>query len=263
VILVKIGGGASLNLEGIADDLAGLDRPFLVVHGANALRDELARALGRETRTLRSVSGYTSVYSDDAAIDLLMMAYAGLRNKRIVELLQTRGVRAVGLSGLDGRLIQGQRNRGIRVREGSKRLRVDDLSGKPRTVNRELLDALLGAGYAPVVTVPIADEEGRAINSENDEIVGVLQQALCADAVVQLVEAPGLLESAEDPASLIARLSRVELHEREQQAEGRIKRKLLALGKLLDAGCGRVVIGDGRVEHPVRAALAGHGTTIG
>jgi acetylglutamate/LysW-gamma-L-alpha-aminoadipate kinase len=260
--IVKIGGGGSINLEGIADDLAGLEERLLVVHGANALRDRLGADLGWEKRTLTSVSGYTSVFSDDAAIDLQMMAYAGLRNKRIVETLQRRGVDAVGLTGLDGRAVQGERNRGIRVREGGKLRIVRDLSGKPRSVNRALLDALLDRECVPVLTVPIADQEGFAINSENDDIVAVLQAEYRAETVVQLIEAPGFLEDAAAPGSLVAEMSPAALARREQEAEGRMRRKLLALRRLFEGGAATVVIADGRAEHPVRDALEGKGTTI-
>ncbi len=65
VVLVKIGGGAAINLDGIAADLAAMPGPVVVVHGANALRDRLAAALGKEKRVVTSVSGYASVYSDD------------------------------------------------------------------------------------------------------------------------------------------------------------------------------------------------------
>lgn len=260
--LIKIGGGASINLDGVAEDLAALGEPFVVVHGANALRDELARALGWEKKTLTSVSGYQSVYSDRRTLDLQMMAYAGVRNKRIVERLQQRGVNAIGLCGLDGCLVRGRRNQGIRIREAGKLRIVRDLSGKPREANRELLSLLLDHGYAPVVTVPIADEEGTAINSENDDIVAVLQQTLQADKVIQLIEAPGLLERAGDPASMIGEIDRAALARLEQRAEGRIKRKLLAIGKLFDGGAAHVILADGRVEHPVRDALAGRGTLI-
>ena len=262
MILVKIGGGAAINLDGIVEDLAGLDRPFVVVHGANAARDELAAALGWEKKMLTSVSGHTSVFSDERLIDLQMMAYAGLRNQRIVERFQQRGVNAVGLSGLDGRLVQGRRNRGIRVREAGKLRIIHDFSGKPQAVNCELLTLLLDRGYTPVLSVPIVDEEGCAINSENDDIVAVLQQALGAKAVLQLIEAPGFLESRDDPSSLVPQIPRADLERREQLVEGRMKRKLHAIRKLLDSGAARVIIADGRVEHPVRDALAGRGTLI-
>ncbi len=262
MLIVKIGGGAAINLQGVATDLGRLEEPALVVLGANAVRDELARRLGVEKRVLTSVSGYDSVYSDADAIDLIMMSYAGLRCRRFVELCQREGVNAVGLAGIDGRVVQGRRNRGIRVREGGKTLIKRDFSGKPRAANVELLRLLLDRAYLPVISIPIADEQGAAINSENDDIVNVLQQGLHARAIVQLIEAPGLLDDPDDPGSLVRTLERSELERREQQVQGRIKRKLLALRRLLDAGAAQIVIGDGRVAEPVRAALAGHGTTV-
>ena len=263
MIIVKIGGGASINLKGIVDDLASLDEPFLVVHGANALRDELAETLGRPKQVLTSVSGYQSVFSDEAAIDTILMSYAGLRNKRLVELFQQADVNAVGLSGIDGRLIQGRRNKGIRVKEGTKTLIKRDFSGKPASVNADLLRLLLNAGYTPVLSIPIVDENGFAINSENDDIVNAIQAELCADRIIQLIEAPGFLDDASDESSVVPTMTRAELISREEAVEGRIKRKMLALRKLFEGGAARVIIADGRIEHPIRAALDGQGTIIG
>jgi acetylglutamate/LysW-gamma-L-alpha-aminoadipate kinase len=262
VILVKIGGGDAINLAGIAEDLSGVAEPVIVVHGANQVRDRLASALGVELERVTSVSGMSSVLSDDKTIDLMMMAYAGLRNKRLVELLQRSGVNAVGLSGLDGRAVSACRNPGIRVREDGKRRLLRDLSGRPAAVNRELLDLLLEAGYTPVLTMPLADEQGVAVNSENDDVVALLHRNYHASVVVQLIEAPGLLADPDDEASRIERLSRRELAAWEEHSDGRIRRKLHAIGGLLDAGPTRLVIGDGRIPHPVRAALDGAGTVI-
>jgi len=262
MIIVKIGGGAAINLSAIVAGLAKLDTPAVVVHGANALRDELATRLGQAKRIITSASGIDSVFSDAAAIDVMLMAYAGLRNKRLVELCQQQGVNAVGLTGLDGRLIQGKRNTGIRTRENGKTMLLRDFSGKPQTVNITLLRLLLDHGYTPVLTVPIADETGCAINSENDDVVAVLARDLQAEVVVQLIEAPGLLEDAADPASLITRLERADLAAREQRLSGRIKRKIMALRQLSDHCSARIVIADGRGPDPLAAALAGAGTTI-
>ncbi len=262
MVLVKVGGGEAMNLDGIAADVAALRRPVVVVHGANALRDRLAAQLGQDKRVVTSVSGYDSVYSDEAAIDLLMLAYAGLRNKRLVERLQRHGANAIGLSGLDGRLVQGTRNKGIRVREGDKTLLLRDFSGKPSAVNEPLLRLLLENGYTPVLTVPLVDERGFAINSENDEVIALLQRVLRASDVVELIEAPGLLRDPGDPASVIRSLGSSELPGLQERARGRFKRKLLALARLFEAGSPRVMIADGRVAHPVSAALSGEGTTI-
>ena len=260
--IIKIGGGAAINLEGIVRDLSSIDGPAVVVLGANAVRDVLAQRLGTPKRTLTSVSGYSSVFSDEKAIDAIMMAYAGLRCSRFVELCQLNGVNAVGLSGLDGRSVQGERNRGIRVREGGKTVIKRDFSGKPREVNASLFRLLMENGYLPVLTIPIIDEAGFAINSENDDIVNVLQQALGADHIVQLIEAPGFLDDKNDPGSLVSNLSRSELEQREQQVEGRMKRKMLALKRLIESGASRIVIGDGRGQTPIRDALAGKGTVV-
>lgn len=262
MLIVKIGGGSRINIEGAVADLSELSEPFVVVHGANALRDKLAEDLGQPKTVLTSVKGYTSVYSDEKLLNVMMMAYAGLRNKRIVEMFQQKDVNAVGLSGLDGRVVQGRRNKGIRVYKNRKQKIVRDFSGKPAAVNSDLLRLLLDNGYVPVLTVPISDEKGFAINTENDDVVRVLQEALAAETILQLIEAPGFLENAADENTFIPRLTAAELESREAQVEGRMKRKLMAIRKLFAHRAGRVIIADGRVEHPVADALAGKGTVI-
>jgi acetylglutamate/LysW-gamma-L-alpha-aminoadipate kinase len=262
VYIVKIGGADDLNLPGIIDGLGRLDEPCLVVHGANAERDALAERLGTPPRVITSESGYSSVFSDETAIDLLMMSYAGRRNKRLVELARQRGLDAVGLCGLDGGVITARRNRGIRVAENGRRRILRDLSGKPQTVRRELLDALLGVGCTPFLTVPVADEDGCAVNTENDEVVAVLQREYRAHTVLQLMAAPGLLRDPDDPDSLIPELDAEGCAAWEAQLEGRIRRKLHAVGKLLAVPETRVLIGDGRTEDPIGELLAGSGTSL-
>ena len=260
--IVKIGGGERINAEGIVGDLVEHRTPCILLHGANAFRDRLARTLGIEVKTVTSVSGYASVFSDASLIDLQMMAYAGLRNKRIVEMCQRRGLNAVGLSGLDGRAVQGKRNAGIRVREGGRTLLLRDFSGKPQSVNVPLLRLLLDHGYTPVLCVPIADENGCAVNSENDDILAVLSEAFQPEILFQFIEAPGFLEDKDDPGSLVRSIPKHELAAREARVEGRMKRKMLALKTLFDRGAGTVILADGRTDHPVRDALGGKGTVI-
>jgi acetylglutamate/LysW-gamma-L-alpha-aminoadipate kinase len=262
MMLIKIGGGEQINLEAAIADLATLEQSFVIVHGANVLRDQLAQQLGKEKTVLTSVSGYASVFSDQDAIDVIMMSYSGLRNKQIVELCQRNNINAVGLTGLDGRLVQGERNKGIRVRENGKTLIKRDLSGKPRSINSQLLRLLLENGYCPVLTIPIVDENGFAINSENDDIIVQIASALDIDTVIQLIEAPGFLDDPADETSLVTSMSLSELELREASVEGRIKRKLLALTRLCQGGKTRVIITDGRGERPIISALDGAGTHI-
>lgn len=265
MLIVKVGGGAAVDIEAIADDLATLQRPFVLLHGANHLRDQVAAAMGHPPRVVESLSGYSSVLSDDDAIDALMAAYAGIRNKRIVEALRRRGVDAIGLTGLDGGLVEGERNPGIRTRQDGKKVLLRDHSGKARRVNGALLRMLLDAGYAPVITVPIAGEDGSALNSENDDVLALLAGALGATDVVSLIEAPGLLERADDPASLVPALEPAELETWEERVDGRMRRKVRALRSLFDAPGETPVtvrLADGRAGRPVSGALDGAGTTI-
>lgn len=262
MMIVKIGGGDGINLEGIIADLSRVPEKFIIIHGANALRDKLAEALGQTKQVITSVKGYSSVYSDNSMIDLMMMSYAGIRNKRIVELCQRHGINAVGLSGLDRKAVQGVRNKGIRVYQDGKQKIVRDFSGKPESVNKALLDLLVDNGYVPVLTVPIIDEENNAINTENDDVVRVLQQTIRAKTVINLIEAPGFLIDRSDETTLIRKISPFELGAREQEVEGRMKRKMLAVRKLFEGGATKVIIADGRAEHPVADALSGKGTVI-
>ncbi|MBI2090787.1 MAG: [LysW]-aminoadipate kinase [Deltaproteobacteria bacterium] len=262
MMIVKIGGGKAINLKGAVQDLAELGESFVIVHGANAIRDEIAEKMGHPTRVVTSISGYSSVFSDEATIDAIMMGYSGIQNKRLVELCQQHGINAIGLSGIDGRLIEGARNKGIRAKQGDKTIVLRDYSGKPKSVNGELLGLLLSHGYIPVICIPIIDENNVAINSENDDIVNLLQEALHAETVVQLIEAPGYMADIGDASSLVRTISKSELEAREARVEGRMKRKMLALKKLTESGAKRVIISDGRVDHPIKDALSGKGTTI-
>jgi acetylglutamate/LysW-gamma-L-alpha-aminoadipate kinase len=260
--IIKIGGGKEINIKGIISDLSTLNEKFIIVHGANALRDELAQRMNYQKKIVTSISGYDSVFSTEETIDLMMMAYAGLRNKRIVELCQQNNINAVGLSGLDGKVIQGKRNTGIKVRENGKTLLLRDFSGKPKSINTSLLNLLLENGYTPVLSVPIIDENNFAINSENDDIVALLQNEMKAEKNISLIEAPGFLLDKNDPNSLIKKISKDELTLMEEKVEGRMKRKILALRKLFENGDTTVIISDGRTEHPIIDALNGNGTII-
>ncbi|CAM2065207.1 [LysW]-aminoadipate kinase [Sulfidibacter corallicola] len=262
MLIVKIGGGAAMNLEGIARDLAALSRPAVLVLGANAARNDLAERLGTPIRTVTSVSGYSSVLTDDATMDLILMAYAGLRNKQMVALCQRHGVNAFGLTGIDGGLVRGRRNRGIKTIQDGRKMLLRDRSGKPQEINTELLHLLLDAGTTPVIGIPILDEHGIAINSENDDIVALLHASLQAEQVVQLIEAPGLLADADDPQSKIDELTPDQLAEWEGRVQGRMRRKLMALNKLLNAAPTELILADGRGEHPLADALAGKGTVV-
>lgn len=267
MLIIKIGGGENINVQGILEDVAELvqeGKQIVLVHGANAIRDDLAQRLGTPTKTVTSIKGFESVLTDEAAMDVMLMAYSGLRNKRIVELGQRVGLNAIGLTGLDGGLIRGEQNRGIRVEENGKKKILRDFSGKPVEVNAQLLTMLLDAGYTPVVTVPVLDpEKGIALNTQNDSIIATMAAQMKAEAIVDVFAERGLLEDRHDPSTLISRLTKEEFAQYVQKTEGRMRRKVYGMHQALEAGVQKVVFGDGRSHlNPLKQALEGAGTII-
>src|SRR5690606_25077960 len=145
--------------------------------------------------------------------------------------------------------------RGIRTVQEGRKLLLRDNSGKPRSVDVRLLQDLLGKGYTPVLTVPIAGEDGSALNTENDDVLALVAAELGATEVVSLIEAPGLLLDPHDPASVVARLDPADLAGWEDRVEGRMRRKIRALRSLFElAPACRVILADGRVEGAVSRA---------
>ena len=265
MILVKAGGGAGLNWEGIALDLAELHQavPLILVHGANALRNEIAARLGITLHTVVSPSGIASVYTDREALDVFLMAYAGVANKRIVALLQRHGLQAVGLCGVDGRLWEAKAKKDLLVRDNGKtKLLRNNLTGRVERINVELLQLLLDHGYVPVMCAPAISREHEIVNTDNDTAAAVMAAELKLKTIIFLFEAPGFLREADRPESLIPRLSRSELDGCLAWARGRMQKKLMAAKQALESGVQEVIFGDGRLMNPVKEALAGRGTVI-
>lgn len=266
MLVVKVGGAAGVDLDAVCADLASLAAEgvrWVLVHGGSHETNLVSEQLGHPPRFLTSVSGYTSRYTDRRTLEIFEMVYCGKINKGIVERLQRRGVDAVGLSGLDGRLLEGRRKGALKVREGGKTLVVrDDLSGTVERVNVSLLRLLLDGGYAPVLSPPGISAEGEAINVDGDRAAARLAAALAAETLVLLSDVPGLLRTFPDPGSLVARLRASEVPAAAAYASGRMRTKLLGATEALATGVARVVVGDSRGEAPVRAALAGRGTVI-
>jgi acetylglutamate/LysW-gamma-L-alpha-aminoadipate kinase len=264
--VIKIGGSAGNNYDALCDDLAArhaAGEAIILVHGGSDETNRLGEATGHPPRFVTSPSGYSSRYTDRRTLELFMMAAGGLVNKSLVERLQARGCNALGLSGLDGRLLEGKRKATIRVVEaGRQRLLRDDWTGTIERVNAELLRALLAGGYLPVVAPLGCSEAGEALNVDGDRAAAAIAAAVGADTLLLLSNVPGLLRAFPDERSLIARIPRAELEAFLPIAEGRMKKKLLGAQEALAGGVGRVVLGDGRASACVSAALGGQGTVI-
>jgi len=267
MLVVKIGGSEGINLDAVCKDVAALVREgvrLVLVHGGSQETNRVAEMLGHPPQFVTSPSGYTSRRTDRRTLEIFEMVYCGQINKGVVERLQRMGVNAVGLSGLDGRIWEGRRKKAIRVVEGGKtRVLRDDYTGVVEQVNTELLQTLLEVGYLPVLTPPAVSHEGEAINVDGDRAAGATAVALEADTLVLLSNVPGLLRDFPDEDTLIHHIARHEIEEAAQYAQGRMRMKLLGAREALEGGVGRVVLGDARVEQPVRRALEGQGTVIG
>ncbi|NWF80259.1 MAG: [LysW]-aminoadipate kinase [Chloroflexi bacterium] len=264
--VIKVGGSAGNNYDALCDDLAALHQAgerLVLVHGGSDETNRLAAALGHPPRFVTSPSGYTSRYTDRRTLELFMMATGGLVNKSLVERLQARGCNAVGLSGLDGRLLEGKRKATIRiVEDGRQKLLRDDWTGTIERVNTALLRLLLEGGYLPVVAPLACSEAGEAVNVDGDRAAAAIAAALGADTLLLLSNVPGLLRNFPDEASLIAHIPRGEIEASLAFAEGRMRKKVLGAQEALAQGVGRVVLGDARRPGCITAARAGQGTVI-
>ena len=267
MIVLKIGGSEGINYDFIADDIAALvkeGQPLIVVHGGSALTNQVAEQLGHPPQFVTSVSGFTSRRTDRRTLEIFEMVYCGQMNKGLVEKLQRRGVNALGLSGLDGRIWEGPRKDAIKVIQNGRRLVIrDDYTGKVERVNVPLLQALLDAGVLPVLTPPAASYDGEAINVDGDRAAAATAAAFQAEALIILSNVPGLLEKFPDESSLIRHIPKAKIDQFMSFAEDRMKKKVMGAQEALAQGIGKVIFADGRVEQPVRRALAGEGTVIG
>lgn len=267
MIVLKIGGSEGINYDYIADDIAELVKAgqrLIVVHGGSALTNKVAEQLGHPPQFVTSVSGFTSRRTDRRALEIFEMVYCGQMNKGLVEKLQMRGVNAVGLSGLDGRLWEGPRKDAIKVIQNGRKMVIrDDYTGKVEKVNTALLQTLLDAGALPVLTPPASSYEGEAINVDGDRAAAATAAAFQAEALIILSNVPGLLANFPDESSLIKHIPKAKIDSFMSVAEDRMKKKVMGAQEALAQGIGRVVFADGRVAQPVRRAIAGQGTVIG
>lgn len=265
MIVVKVGGGANIDVQAVLQDVAQLHKqgtPVVLVHGASDETNQLSEKLGIPPRFITSVSGHVSRFTDEATLDAFAMA-SGKLNLRVVESLQKLGANAVGLTGVDGRLLEGQRKDTIKaVVDGKKIMLRGDLTGTIETVNADLLRLLLANGYLPVVTVPAISTAGEAVNADADRAAAAIAGALGAESLLILSNVPGLLRDVADPSSIITRIPRAELEQAAAFAQGRFKKKILGAEEALALGVRRIVFATANRSAPVAEALAGGGTHI-
>ncbi len=264
-MVIKIGGGQGIDLTPAVADIAECvahSERVVVVHGCSAAADALAAELGEPVRYVTSTAGVRSRYTNARMLTIFLMAALRV-NVGIVQALQNQGINALGLSGLDGALLRGPRKEALRIIEyGRQRVLRDDFTGRVEQVNTSLLHLLLDRGYTPVIAPLALANTGEVINVDGDRAAAAVAAALGAETLIILSNVPGLLADAQNEGTLVPSLSITEVSQYEASVTGGMRRKLMGAREALHGGVHRVVLTDGRAEHPVQAALAGRGTVI-
>ena len=262
-LVVKIGGAAGIVTANIIREIAQCiaDRQRLVLlHGGSDLTNTFSQRLGHPIRMITSPSGMVSRYTDRETLRIYTMAVAGQINTELVTLLQHQGVNAIGLSGVDGRLLQAKRKPFVRsmTAEGRIQMLHDDYTGRVEWVNEALLRLILDAGYTPVIAPLALSGKGETLNVDGDRAAAAVAVALNAEALVMMTNVPGLLTDPENDATLISTISADQLADHMSYAKGRMRKKLLGAQEALQGGVLRVYIGRTSLLN----VLNGSGTTI-
>ncbi|MES3516573.1 MAG: acetylglutamate/acetylaminoadipate kinase [Natronomonas sp.] len=268
-VVVKIGGAKAVEPAGALDDIAELTAEgtdVVVVHGGSTAVDDTLESMGIEPEYVETPSGVVGRFTDAETMDVFKMAMAGLVNTDLVVGLQNAGVDAVGLSGVDGRLLYGPRKSAVRVLEdGKRKIRRGDHSGTVKQVDGELLSTLLAAGHTPVVSPPMLGEDDGsvlAVNTDADRAAAAVAAAV-GGTLVSLTDVAGVYRDPEDPSTVIDLVdSPAAYEELESAAEGFMSRKVMAAEEALDGGAVAVVIADANADSPINSALDGSGTRI-
>jgi [amino group carrier protein]-L-2-aminoadipate 6-kinase len=262
-LVVKIGGSAGVTTLNIAREIAqcvAKGQRIVVVHGGSDLTNTLSERLGHQVRMITSPGGMVSRYTDSETLSIYAMAVAGQINTELVACLQQQGVNALGLAGIDGRLLLARRKSVVRAvtPEGRTQVLRDDYTGRIEQVNAALLLQLLDAGYTPVIAPLALSWEGERLNVDGDRAAAAVAAALKANTLVIMTNVPGLLTNPDDNTTLIRTIPAEKLAEFMQYAQGRMRKKLLGAQEALQDGVSQVCIGSTSLLN----VLDGAGTMI-
>lgn len=194
--------------------------------------------------------------SDKETVDIAQMVLAGKINKSLVNLLEKKGGNAMGISGMDGRLIEAE------VQD--QRL---GFVGRITKINAMPILDLLEKGYIPVISTIGCDEEGNTYNINGDTAAACIAGALNAERMILMTDIAGILRDKDDPSTLIADINIEEAHKLQEQGviSGGMIPKVKCCIEAINRGVKNVVIMDGRVPHSILMELLtdeGAGTMV-
>lgn len=257
VVVVKYGGNAMVNeqlKQQVMEDVVLLwliGVKVVLVHGGGPEISQTMKALGKEAVFVDGLR-----VTDRETVDIVQMVLAGKINKTLVNLLEMKGGQAMGISGMDGRLIEAE-------------IKDERLGyvGEITNINIQPVNDLLEKGYIPVISTLGCDREGNAYNINGDTAAARVAGALEAERLIMLSDIPGLLRDKDDPTTLIPELSVIEAARLRQEGviSGGMIPKMECCIEAIRRGVKKVIIMDGRVPHSILMELLtdeGAGTMI-
>lgn len=251
-LVIKYGGAAMKEPElkkGFARDITLLQTlgiHVVLVHGGGPQIGKLLEDLHIPTRFVEGLR-----VTDQRTIDIVEMVLAGKINKEIVNLINSAGGRAVGLSGKDGCLLEAQKVEFYRPREDEPPEIIDiGLVGEVTRVNTELIRALLGKHFLPVIAPVGVGENGETLNINADQVAGAVAGALGAAKLILLTDVTGVMNREGRLASSLTRYQAVTMIEDGAISGGMIP-KIKCCLEALEEGVSKAHILDGRVPHAV------------
>ncbi len=256
-VVIKYGGNAMINEElkqQVMEDIALLwliGVKVVLVHGGGPEISHIMKRLGKEAVFIDGLR-----VTDKETVDIVQMVLAGKINKTLVNLIQMKGGHAVGLSGIDGGILE------AKVKDA--RL---GFVGEITKVRPQPIQDLLEKNYIPVVSTVASDRQGNTYNINGDTAAAYLAGALGAERLIMMTDIAGILRDKDDPATLIPRITVSEakkLYDAGIISGGMIP-KVDCCIEALEHGVNNVVIMDGRIPHSILMELLtneGAGTMV-
>ena len=257
IVVVKYGGNAMIDetlKKQVMEDIVLLwliGVKVVLVHGGGPEINELMQKLGKQPVFVDGLR-----VTDKETVDIVQMVLAGKVNKTLVNLIETEGGCAMGISGMDGQL--------IRAEMKDERL---GYVGEIKKVNIKPVTDLLANGYIPVISTVGCDKKGNSYNINGDTAAAHIAGALGAERLIMMTDIKGLLRDKDDPSTLIPEITVEEA--KRLKAEGIISGgmipKVECCIEAINKGVRNVVIMDGRVPHSILMELLtdeGAGTMV-
>lgn len=249
--VVKVGGELLKDTEvreRVARDIAVLHRlniGVVVVHGGGPQLDELTARLGLP---VERVAGRR--ITSPEVLEAAKMVFRGTLSLDLVSALIRQNEQAVGLSGVDGRIVRAQRRpEALVTDDAGERVSVDfGEVGDVTSIDPGVVEAVLRAGTIPVISPLGADAEGRVLNVNADTVAAEIALATGAAKLVLLTRTPGILRDADDPDSILhwTDLAELDALGKAGALKGGMRPKVAAVRRALEGGVPRVHIIDGR-----------------